>query len=1130
MSAADHRRPTRGCDSRRHAPPPARTRLGLIGVFAALGGFGLFSAPAWPQLAGVAQAPLSLATNPKPNVMFILDNSGSMTRDYMPDDLNGAPTHGMLSAWCNGVAFDPEEDYPAPPKADGSSSGDSTFTAAWADGFARTGAVNLEGSTYYVFNDSTATPRDWRYDVNGNVDTSSDTYRYCMNRSESGRFTAVTISASSALAQKYANWYSYYRTRQLAMRSAAGKAMRGVGAEIRLGFTRISDSTSSGSWFLGTGEFSGTQRASFYDLLYTSSASSSTPLRRTLSRVGRYYATTGSSAPIQYTCQRTYALLTTDGYWNSDTGQVYALDGRTQIGDADATEPRPYNGANASPSLADVAQYYYQEDLRPDLDNKLTPVSGDDAKGVLPDPKTQQHMNVFTLGLGLNGYLRPSDWADLKSATGSKTWPVPTGTINTGSEGDATHIDDLWHAAVNGRGQYYSASNHAAVASAIADTFRRIGDVSASAAAITSSTQTPVDADRWVFLPSYTSGTWSGDLKAYQYQPGTTAGTYTVPTMGSSTPVWSAAAQLDARLSAGGSRDIWFNQNGIKGDFSYANLSNTGSTALNAAFDGRCSTASERLSQCSTDTMMNERDRNLVTGANLVEYLRGTSTYENDNTTATPLLFRGRSSALGDIVNAAPAYAGKPPFSYADAGYSSYVSSKASRMKMVFAAANDGMLHAFQVDSSVSGSTTTPAGSERWAFVPTAVIPNLWKLADSSYGGNHRYFVDGTPVVADIYVDGNWHTILVGGLGAGGRSYYALDITNPDTPVLLWEFGYFPGLSSTYGKVIHNANLGLAMGNPVITKNANGKWVVAFTSGVNNSNGINSDAGDGEGRLFVLDAFTGTLLSEVKTGVGSATAPSNLLKLNAWVASSSDNTALRFYAGDMLGNLWRFVPTYTAGSVTQVAAQLLARTPDRPITTKPALNEVATGSGSIPVVSFGTGRYLGDADVRDSSQQAIYSIKDTWSTSEGQGLEVLAAADNRLTQITLSTEGTQTVDWSTKKGWYAELPTNQRVAINPTALGNGILAFVGTSPSPDMCSGGGSSTLYQFNISSGKVTGMANYANPMIVGIERFDDGQGNIKAFLNFADQTGAQENSAGVAGSTTYTARRTSWRELTD
>jgi type IV pilus assembly protein PilY1 len=389
-------------------------------LFAALAVCGLFSAPASSQWASVAQAPLSLATNPKPNVMFILDDSGSMTRDYMPDDLNGAPTHGMLSAWCNGVAFDPNEEYPAPPKADGSSSGDSTFTAAWTDGFARTGAVSLAGSTYYVFNDSTATPRDWRYDVNGNVDTSSDTYRYCMNRSESGRFTSVTIEATSTLAQKYANWYSYYRTRQLAMRSAAGKAMRGVGAEIRLGFTRISDSTSSGSWFLGMGEFSGTQRSSFYDLLYSSSASGSTPLRRTLSRVGRYYATTGSSAPIQYTCQRAYALLTTDGYWNSDTGQVYALDGRTQIGDADAAEPRPYNGANASPTLADVAQYYYQEDLRTDLADELPPVAGDDAKGVLPDPNTRQHMNVFTLGLGLNGHLRPSDWPDLKSATGSQ--------------------------------------------------------------------------------------------------------------------------------------------------------------------------------------------------------------------------------------------------------------------------------------------------------------------------------------------------------------------------------------------------------------------------------------------------------------------------------------------------------------------------------------------------------------------------------------------------------------------------------------------------------------------------------------------------------------------------------------
>ena len=112
-------------------------------------------------------------------------------------------------------------------------------------------------------------------------------------------------------------------------------------------------------------------------------------------------------------------------------------------------------------------------------------------------------------------------------------------------------------------------------------------------------------------------------------------------------------------------------------------------------------------------------------------------------------------------------------------------------------------------------------------------------------------------MVGDIYTGSAWKTILVAGLNAGGKGYYALDITDPDNPVALWEFT--------------DTNMGLTYGNPVITKRANGTWVVAVSSGYNNT------TGDGQGRIYLINAATGALVTSLSTGVGSSPAsPSGL--------------------------------------------------------------------------------------------------------------------------------------------------------------------------------------------------------------------------------------------------------------
>jgi type IV pilus assembly protein PilY1 len=385
-------------------------------------------------------------------------------------------------------------------------------------------------------------------------------------------------------------------------------------------------------------------------------------------------------------------------------------------------------------------------------------------------------------------------------------------------------------------------------------------------------------------------------------------------------------------------------------DFTYANLT---LDSYNGLFDSFCTKTG--ASGASTPEQCPTIGGNLAaanTGSNLVSFLRGTQTLT---------YYRQRDHILGDVINASPLYVGKPAFKYTENGYQAWATSKAGRTAVVLAAANDGMLHAFDRGT----------GDELWAYIPTAVMKNMYKLADTAYGANHTYFVDGSPQVADIYVnDGsgfNWKTIVVGGLNAGGRSYYALDVTDPSAPKLLWEFT--------------NADLGYSYGNPIITKRADGtSWVVVFTSGYNNVS-----PGDGNGHLFVVDANKGTLISQIKTytsgttPAGDTSTPSGLARINSWVDSEVVNQAKRFYGGDLLGNVWRFDVDSLVAPFGKALLMGQLTSPDgtpQPITVKPAVAEVNYNGNKYPVVYLATGRYLGTTDLSNTKTQSVTAIKD----------------------------------------------------------------------------------------------------------------------------------------------------------
>jgi type IV pilus assembly protein PilY1 len=753
-------------------------------------------------------------------------------------------------------------------------------------------------------------------------------------------------------------------------------------------------------------------------------------------------------------------------------------------------------------TLADVAEYYYVNDLRTSALGNCVSASGSgqtlcttaspDTYNNVPssglDAASWQHMTTFTLGLGARGkmifspsYSRDTsgDFFSVKnglSANSTATppvcswqsngttcnWPIPPT-----NGGDQTTIDDLWHAAVDGRGTYFSADSPATLATGLNNALSGVSARSGASAAATTSNPNVTAGDNFVFSSTFVSQDWYGEL--VQQLMDLTTGTI-LPAI-----TWSAQGQLDANAS----RTIYtYNSGSANGLQAF--------TATNFGADASFNTPNiSSLSQLCTPggaTCLSAAQATSAAGQNLVNYLRGDRANEG-------VLYRQRAHVLGDIVDAEALYVKSSLMSYADLGYSSFVTANAARQGMVYAAANDGMLHAFYAATDMmdtngnivtSGGTSVTGGSEAWAYIPALLRPKLYKLADNNYANQHQYFVDGTPVEGDICTSNcsistaTWKTILVGGLNGGGTGYYALDITNPASPKALWEFT--------------DTNMGYTYGNPVIAKLNDGTWVVLVTSGYNNV------SGDGQGHLYVLNANTGALIRDISTGVGVSTTPSGLARINAKVVNPGiDNTITQVYGGDLLGKLWRFDVNGNVGAAGYDAQLLVTLIGPagvaQPITDKP---EVGMVSGNT-MVYVGTGRYLGVSDLTDPNQatpnqQSIYAIKDPlavgttpataiYSTVRGGGFvqQILTsttcpagspASICTVGQIVL-TSTQNTVNLATANGWYVDLLGNGERATNDPTLQLGTLGFTTNLPSVSACTIGGKSFAYFFNYRTG---------------------------------------------------------------
>lgn len=933
---------------------------------------------------------------------------------------------------------------------------------------------------------------------------------------------------------------------------------------------------------------------------------------------------------------------TTSSTAGTTTVTVLSTDGPTA---GTPIPPTTTGTGGTSNTLADVAEYYYITDLRTTgLGNHLSAApngtSGtwngtDISANVVPssgtDAAAHQHMTTFTLGLGARGRMvfdpayesaTSGDYYAVKkgstATTGICSWQT-SGACNwpTPSDNAIENIDDLWHAAVNGRGAYYSATNPSTLATGLSSALAGVSARTGSAAAATTSTAFITQGDNFLFRSNYQTQSWSGELLRQQIKVSDGSILSAID--------WSAQAKLDADTS----RTIYFFDTNSTTNLSLFTLSNltaasldgyfsstyiAGLTQLSCSVPGNCLTSwaantsytagnifrhsgtwyrvntsyTSGAAFGATDTT-NCSIVSGIEGLNLVAFIKGDRTYEGGETdNINGKFYRQRSHVLGDIVNSETIYvqgAVSPYFS--DPGYTAFKTTHTKsatnlgRQPMVYVGANDGMLHAFyaadgQMNSTTgqvvsTGGVTVKGGEEAWAFIPRTVIPNLYKLADKEYKNTnyHQYYVDGSPVVADICVSNCtvaatavWKTILVGGLNSGGAAYFALDITNPASPKALWEFTH--------------ANMGLSYGNPKVVKLKTGKWVVLLTSGYNN-------LGDGGGYLYVVDAYTGAPVTTVNgtgiigTGVGDTTTPSGLGKLDAWLTTPGvDATAEAVYAGDLLGNLWRFDINNDVGAAGY-DAQLLATftgpsgatntSPNnvQAITTKPLLSL----NGSHRMIFVGTGRYLGAVDQGDTSMQSFYAIVDPLSTGTTPSSAIypdirasgfVKQTQTRTTcpagtpsnicttgQVVIKSNSSAVSLSSTVHGWYFDFPlslstgksTGERVNTDPD-IRNGTLFINTNEPNTSSCSVGGDSYQYQIDFRTG---GALSSANNGVIGVKLANElasravvvtlADGTIKVYTQGSGGNDPFTSSGwggGGGGGTTVTGTpsRKSWREL--
>jgi type IV pilus assembly protein PilY1 len=985
----------------------------------------------------------------------------------------GSPAGDPRSWAMNGAYYNADAQYDPPIGPSGATFPPAVFGAAWRNGIlqnrpnnpASSSTDNLSNKSFcgrtgagYFYYDGPALTLD----ANGRISNTSTLYT-------SSNWKWQPLPASQQ--QNFANWYSYYRTRTMAAVTAVSRAYAPFDKGIRVAWQNINSNrlvpgTTKIFPFEDNAAIDNT-RTKFYQWLFSVPASGSTPNQAAAMLAGRLFQqNTGSSDTNPYwdrtlqrelSCRKNFHIQMTDGMWNQavespariDTAAVGLPDGTNYSTSALQSKIFWNEASSAQHTMADIAFNFWATDLRPDFMNneqtklKVRPYLADRTTGITGttpltpgdnwlqnqelywnpanDPATWPHLVQFMIGFGVSGTIPNTVDNLLKLRRGTLAWPRLQGSSAPYSD-TAEKIDDMWHAALNSRGQFFAASNPGELIEALQKIIASV--IAQNSSSTPASVSLPIlTGGNSAYLGGYDTSDWSGSFKRYQLDG---AGS-------PANPYWDAGCLLTGDRCgdpAGsnpardpGSRIILTSDgNGSGRAFRWDSLTDAQKMALN-----------HRPGAAAACTRISGTDANCDGyGPVRVDYLRGKR--DNENATATPQL-RGRTSVLGAVINAEPAYVSSPRAGYHDMfppgspeavaaqneqdSYAGYQNRYRARRPMTYVGANDGMLHAFDAESGV----------ESWAYVPNTLIANGRLASSTARDAGLVPGVDSKPREADVFVNGRWRTVLLGSLRLGGRGIYALDVTEPgpaseSTAALgipMWEFtsGDAPSADADppcATGVRSCASLGYTYDSANVARiRYQNKWVALVSSGYFPSNADaaakptdRTEAAAKRTSLLVIDLATGTLIREIRTSTSPQAKPAGFKSFGLSTPMvydlGSDEVDDLAYAGDLAGNLWRF--DLTANDPAQWKVDLMFMTAgsggatnqgDQPIVFNPtALRDPVT---RLPIIVVGTGKYLGSDD-RTSAipEQAFYGVRDYGTASSYYPIRVNQLVTQTLAQ------------------------------------------------------------------------------------------------------------------------------------
>lgn len=900
---------------------------------------------------------------------------------------------------------------------------------------------------------------DKRVLIKGAGPKNTDLYRYDF---ASGNFTST--AAYNAAVQNFANYWTYYGNRNRAMIAAMTQSLSDV-TNMRVGYFTINPTPPSGNVTMYDID-SPTDRATLYGAMRALWGNNTTPTRTATAYMMKQFRRTDADAPVQLVCQKNAGMLFTDGYTNEPS--TY---GGYNVGDTDSALPAPFGGGVASTNtIADFAADAYYNNIRPDLLAGKVPVSSA-CSSATPDPRLDcnknLHVNFYGVTLGARGKVYDVNAASTLDPYANPPYWEAKGNTSLRPE----NVDDIWHASLTSRGEFINAQSPAAIAEAMRRILVSVGAGTTPSGTL-ALTGARIGNGSLTVVPGYTATNNSTDWYSTLVGEKVTSDPFTGITY---TKIWDASALLPATARG----NIWMAVGGSGVKPTVVPFSSSAVT-----LEDLCS---DNLASCSQTGSRSIAGKLGVTIDQAVAYLKGDASLEVNGATG---VLRTRTTRLGDIVNSTPIVTSSivdegyrairtvsgTTVSYPyQTSYASYLAAKRTAdQPMVYVGANDGMLHAFDAKTGV----------ETFAFIPSAVVGHLGNLlfpynpADKeAQVFRHTYYVDGPIQVSDAYVGGGWKSVLVGTTGAGGRSVFALDVSNPGSfgsSNVLWEVNDRVSAAATNdGSLRVGDYVGSVLGKPVIVPVRSGSgvaWKAIFGNGYNS---ISQKAA-----LFVVDLATGaaTVIPAEESGRGAIhNGLGNVVVLDRWAGNGSGSDTVRgrdgvadtVYAADQNGAVWKFdLRNNSVGSAPFFIAE------DAAGARQPILGgiEATAGPGGGTMLYFGTGSFSFNGDKADTQLQSFYAVND-------RGASVSRASLARQ-DITEDGSGVRSssANAANAYGWFVDLGVKsgtgyiragERVVGYPR-VENGIVFFTTYTPkTTGDCAGDGFNRIYGMGSLSG---------------------------------------------------------------